>query len=287
MTKTATLYDKTGAAFRLDHVHESIVYVRPLVKVVMQTNYGDDFHEEEDFEPAAYIVAKAEEELFYAPPIPAVEAELVAKQAEIDALKAEGEKAVRDIKSQRTIAERELYTAKTQLESWMKTHRVMIDLGKLLDGKVLYPLSVRYNSYHGAREIPYIPTMRHASYLALTSGNFEDGKKWVCKDYGNDTYGSPFQFFDTNEERAAVIRSEFDVTCAKFREKPNFDTTSHTYTTTLHYGTLQRWVETHPALSIPEDIQAMKSANDAELVERRKAALAAELAAMESGKVGA
>ncbi len=286
MSKTATLYDKTGAAFKLDHEHNGTLYVRPLVKVVMQsTNYhGDDFHEEVDFEPADYIVAKDEAELFYAPPIPAVEAELVAKQAQLNALKAEGEKTVRDIKSQRTIAERELYTAKTQLESWMKTHRVMMDLGKLLDGKVLYPLSVRENSYHGAREIPYIPTMRYASYLALTSGNFEEGKKWVCKDYGSDTYGSPFQFFDTNEERAAVISSEFDVTCAKFREKPNFQTTSHTSTTTLHYGTLLRWVETHPALCIPDDIKEMKAAHDAALVEQRKAALAAELAAMSAAE---
>lgn len=60
MSKTATLYDKTGAAFKLDHEHDGTLYVRPLVKVVTQTNYGDDFHEEEDFEPAAYIVAKAE-----------------------------------------------------------------------------------------------------------------------------------------------------------------------------------------------------------------------------------
>ncbi len=66
MDTTATLYDKTCAAFKLDHEHNGTLYVRPLVKVVMQsTNYhGDDFNEEVDFEPAGYIVAKDEAELF-------------------------------------------------------------------------------------------------------------------------------------------------------------------------------------------------------------------------------
>lgn len=279
--KNATLYDKTGAAFSFDHEINGTLYVRPLVKVIMQSSYGEDFHEEQDYEPASYLVARDEAELFYAPPLEAVEAEVAAKRAELEALKAEAKKAVREINSERFSAERGLHEAKRQLEQWMQTHRVMIDLGKLLDGKVLYPLSVSENHYHHARDIPQIPGMRHAAYLALTSGNFEEGKKWVCKQYGSDSYGSPFQFFDTEEERSAVIHAEFELTCGKFRERPNFDTTSHTSTTTLHYGTLLKWVQTHPALSIPEDIKAMKAENDAQLVLARKVKLAAELAAME------
>ncbi len=282
-TKQATLYDKTGAAFSFDHEINGTLYVRPLVKVIMQSSYGDDYHEEQDYEPAAYLVARDEADLFYAPPLEVVEAEVSAKRTELDALTAEAKKTVRDINSQRSVAERGLLDAKRQLDQWMQTHRVIMDLGKLLDGKVLYPLGVSENHYHHARDIPRIPGMRHAAYLALTSGNFEDGKKWVCKQYGSDSYGSPFQFFDTEEERAAVIRSEFDITCEKFRERPNFDTTSYTSTTTLHYGTLLKWVETHPALTIPDDIKAMKAANDAALVEQRKAKLAAELAAMDAG----
>lgn len=279
------LYDKTGAAFSLDHEHEGTAYVRPLVKVFLQFGYGDDLHEEEDYEPAQYLVSMDRTSLFDAPPLAAINEEVAAKQSELDALKAEAKKALREINSQRSAAERELQAAKLQLDRWMESHRVMMDLGKLLDGQVLYPLSVSENHYHHARDIPRIPSMRYAAYLALTSGDFEDGKAWVCKRYGNDSYGSPFQFFDTEEERSAVIRSEFDATCAKFRERPNFDTTTYTTTTTLHYGTLLEWVKVHPSLSIPEDIKAMKTANDAEIVERRKAALAAELAAIE--KAGA
>lgn len=285
MDTTATLYDKTGAAFKLDHEHNGTLYVRPLVKVVMQTtNYhGDDLHEEVDFEPADYIVAKDEAELFYAPPIQAVEAELVAKQAELSKIKGEASKAMDAIRSEKQKAEWELSTAKRQLEEWMKTHKGMIDLGKLLDGKVLYPLSVDENRYHGARNIPRIPKMKDIRGLRVEGGDFEKGKEWRARSWLSDSYSTDFQFFDTEDERAAVILSEFEATCAKFRQKPDFTVDIYT-TTNLHYGTLLEWVKSHPALSIPDDIKEMKAAHDAALVEQRKAALAAELAAMSAAE---
>lgn len=275
------LYDKAGGAFSLDHEYDGTAYMRPMVKVVMQSSYGDDFHETEELEPAEYLVAMARSELFDAPPVAVIDEELAAKRAELDALKADAQKVVRGITSARSAAERELQTAQRQLDSWMKTHRVMMDLGKLLDGQVLYPLSVRKNPYHHSREIPRIPTMRNAKYLAIDSGDFEKGQKWVCRQYGSDNYGCPFRFFDTEEERAAEIRAEFDEACEAFRAKPNFETTGHTTLTTLHYGTLMEWVERHPALAIPDDIEAMKTAADADLIEKRRVKLAAELAALD------
>jgi len=281
MADTATLYDKTGAAFSLDHEHNGTAYVRPMVKVFAQYGYGDDVHEDEGVEPAAYLVAMDRAALFDAPPVVALDHDIKAKTEELDALKAEAKRAIQELNSERSRLEFKLSDAKRQLDQWMQKHRVMVDLGKLLDGKVLYPLGISENHYHRARDIPRIPGMTHAAYLSLTSGDFEEGKKWVCKQYASDSYGSPFQFFDTEEERAAVIRSEFDITCAKFRQKPDFSVDIYT-STTLHYGTLLEWVKTHPALTIPEDIKAMKAAHDAELVEQRKAKLAAELAAMEA-----
>jgi len=278
----ATLYDKTGAAFSLDHEIDGTAYVRPMVKVFTQYGYGDDVHEEEDIEPAKYLVAVERSSLFDAPPLVAINADIKAKTEELAAVKSEAKKVINELKSERFAAECKLADAKRQLDTWMESHRVMMDLGKLLDGAILYPLSVSENHYHHARDIPRIPGMRHASYLTLTSGNYEEGKKWAVKAYASDSYGSPFVFFDTEEERAAVIRSEFEITCGKFRERPNFDITTYSTGTTLHYGTLLEWVKTHPALAIPDDIKAMKAANDAELVERRKAALAAELAAIDT-----
>jgi hypothetical protein len=278
----STLYDKTGAAFGFDHEHDGKAYVRPMVKVIAQSYYGDEMSEEEDYEPAAYLVAVERSTLFDAPPLVAINEDIAAKKAELEALKAEAKKTVSEARSQCQSVEWELQAAKRQLEQWMQTHKGMIDLGKLLDGKVLYPLSVEENRYHGAWSIPHIPQMKDIRGLRVESGDFEKGKEWRCKHYLSDHYHTSFQFFDTEEERAAVILSAFEDTCAKFREKPNFDTTSYTGTTTLHYGTLLEWVKRHPALAIPDDIKSMKSAHEAELVEKRKAALAAELAAIEA-----
>ncbi|NTJ67569.1 hypothetical protein G6M50_06295 [Agrobacterium rhizogenes] len=276
------LYDKTGAAFSLDHEIDGTAYVRPMVKVFTQYGYGDDIHEDEDVEPAKYLVAVERSSLFDAPPIVALNADIKAKIDELAALKAEGQKAINDLKAERSAAEYKLADAKRQLEQWMQTHKGMIDLGKLLDGKILYPLSVEENRYHGGRNIPRIPKMKDIGGLRVDGGDFEKGKEWRYKPYLSDHYNCSFQFFDTEEERAAVILSEFEATCAKFRERPNFSVDIYT-TTNLHYGTLLEWVKTHPDLSIPDDIKAMKAANDAELVERRKATLAAELAKIESG----
>ncbi|MGN7959164.1 hypothetical protein [Agrobacterium radiobacter] len=284
MSKTATLYDKTGAAFKLDHEHNGTLYVRPLVKVVMQsTNYhGDDFHEEVDFEPADYIVAKDEAELFYAPPIQAVEAELVAKQAELSKIQSEAAKALDAIRSEKQKAEWELSAAKRQLEDWMKTHKSMIDLGNLLDGKILYPLSVEEDSRRENTNIPDIPKMKDICGLRVESGDFEKGKEWRTKRYLSDHYHTLVQFFDTEEERTSVILSKFEAACGRFRSAPNFNTGS--YSSAVDYGLLLRWVDKHTDLSIPDDIKEMKAAHDAALVEQRKAALAAELAAMSAAE---
>ena len=274
-----TLYDKTGAAFSLDHEHDGLAYVRPMVKVFTQYGYGDDLHEDEGVEPAQYLVAVDRSSLFDAPPIVALNADIVAKTEELAVLKAEAKKVISDLKSARSKAEYELANAKRQLEQWMQTHKGMIDLGKLLDGKVLYPLSVDENSYTGARDIPHIPKMKDIAGLRVEGGDFERGKEWRVKRYLSDGYHTSFQFFDTEEERSAVILSEFETTCAVFRKNPDFKTGG--YSTTLSYETLEKWVAAHPALSIPEDIKAMKVANDAALVEQRKAKLAADLAALE------
>lgn len=274
------LYDKTGAAFSLDHKHNGKAYVRPMVKAITQYNEGGDVYEDEGHEPAAYLVEMDLADLFDAPPIVALNADIVAKTAELTALKAEAKKAISELKSERARAEYLLADAKRKLDEWMKTHKGMIDLGKLLDGQILYPLSVEENSYHGGRSIPHIPQMKDISGLRVECGDFEKGKEWRTKRYLSDHYGTSFQFFDTEEERAAVIRSEFEQTCRRFRERPNFSVDIYT-TTNLHYGTLLKWVETHPALSIPDDIKAMKAEHEAEVVRAKKAKLAAELAAME------
>jgi hypothetical protein len=278
-------YDKTGAAFELDHEIDGVSYVRPMIKVVMQsTSYsGDDFREEEDLEPADFLVARNTSELFDAPPVAVVDAEIKAKREELQSIIAEAKRQEKEAHVSERKAKGELAQAKSQLEKWMSEHKVMIDLGKLLDGQVLYPLSVQKSHYHNGRDVPFIPKMSNAKYIALHSGDFEKGQKWSCKKYGEDGYGKAFCFFDTEEERAAAIADEFSATLDAFRKSPAFSTEGAIYTTRLDYGTLTRWVETHPALQIPADIEAMKSEHDAEMARKKREKLAAELAALEGG----
>lgn len=280
---TDTLYDKAGTAFAFDHEANGKVYVRPMIRVVMQsTNYsGDDFHESEDFEPAPYLIAMDRADLFDAPPIKQVNADIEAVRATLKGIQADAAKEARRIRAERNAAENELRAAQRQLDEWMAKHRPMAELGKLLDGHVLYPLSVSKNHYHNGSDIPRIPNMKDTGRLEVFAGDFEKGQSWKSKSHMSDCYGSPFRFYDTEGERSAVIASEFSDTCILFRNHPDFDTTSHTSGTTLHYGTLTKWVEVHPALSIPEDIEAMKLENDARLYDARRAKLAAELAALD------
>ena len=277
------LYDKTGAAFTLDHQVDEILYVRPMVKVIMQsTSYnGDDYHETEEFEPADFLVARNASELFDAPPVEIIDAEIKDKREKLQSLISETKRQERDAKDAKRKLELELARAKTQLEKWMSDHQVMIDLGKLLDGKILYPLSMRKNSYNDGREVPQIPKMSGAKYLTIHSGDFEKGQKWSCKKYAQDSYGSPFRFFDTEEERSAAIADEFAITCDVFRKNPTFSMEGETYSTRLDYGTLRRWTKTHPALKIPADIEAMKVEHDAEAARKKREHLAAQLAELD------
>lgn len=276
------LYDKTGAAFEFDHEHGDAVYVRPMVRVVTQsTSYsGDDFHEEEGLEPASFLVMRQRGDLYDAPPVADLNAEIEAKQQELRdlATKAKNDQVEAERELRRT--ELELAAAKRDLDAWMAKHKVMIDLGKLLDGKTLYPLTVSESHYHKGPDIPRIPNMRSAGYLQLTHGDWEVGKAWSCKKYSSDSYGSQFQFFDSEVERSEIIASEFALACEAFRKSPDFSESGKTYSTRLDFGRLQKWCETHPALSIPEDIVAMKAADDAKKIEARKAALAEEMAAL-------
>lgn len=278
-------YDKTGAAFELDHEIDGVSYVRPMVKVAMySTAYGgDDFHEEDGFEPADFLVARNTSELFDAPPVELVDAEIKAKREELQSLISDAKRQEREAKEAKRKAEFELAQAKAQLEKWFSEHRVMMDLGKLLDGQVLYPLSVSGGTYHSGREVPHIPKMPGAKYIALHSGDFEKGQKWVCKRYGEDSYGKPFCFFDTEEERAAAIANEFAATLDAFRRNPVFSTEGATYSSRLDYGTLTRWRKQHPALEIPADIEAMKAEHDADMARKKREQLAAQLAELEGG----
>lgn len=275
------LYDKSGAKFFFDHEIEGTVYVRPAIKV-FSVSY-DEYQEEEE-EAADYIVARKRDELFDAPPVEVIDADLKAKQDELNQLKRETQRIKRESDAALRKAEFELNAAQRQLKDWMEKHKVMIDLGKLIEGKILYPLTVRQSSYHNTFDVPRIPETKNAGYLTLTGGDWESGKAWRCKRYSSDSYGSEFQFFDTEEERVTVISDAFASACEAFRKQPNFSEEGKTYSTRLDFGTLQLWVEKYSYLTIPNDILAAKKDDESRKVAKRREKLSAELAKMDEMK---
>jgi len=274
------LYDKSGAKFFFDHELEGTVYVRPAIKV-FSVSYNDDYQEEEE-EEAGYIVARKRDELFDAPPVEVVDSDIKAKQSELNQLKSEHQRIKREYDADLRKAKLELESAQRQLKDWMAEHKVMIDLGKLIEGKTLYPLTIRKSSYHNTFEVPMIPETKNARYITLSGGDWENGKAWRCNRYGSDTYGSEFQFFDTEEERAAVISDAFASACEAFRKQPNFSEEGKTYSTRLDFGKLQLWVEKYPYLSIPDDILAAKKDDESRKLSERREKLSAELNRIEA-----
>ena len=274
------LYSKTGEVFTLDHDHGEYLYVRPLIRTITQfsTNSGEDYDEDEFYEPAPYLVSRAANELYLEPPCMQMDGDITKKREELAQLEAEHKRNIRQYQQQTDRAQGYLRDAQNQLKRWIEEHRVIMDIGRLLDGQIMYPLRVQQNHYHRGREIPIIPKMDGSRYIALHSGNFERGQKWVAKEYAEDNYGAPFKFFYTEEERSQAIKDEFEEALRQFRAAPNFDTTSYTAGTQLHYGTLLKWVQTHPTiLSMPEDIIEMKKQDEQKAIDARKAQLAKEL----------
>ena len=272
------LYDKSGAKFFFDHEHEGTVYVRPVI-TVFSVSCDDDYQEEVGEEAADYIVARKRDELFDAPPVEVVDTEIKAKQAELNQLKSEAQRIKRESDAAIRKAELELNSAQRQLKDWMEEHKVMIDLGNLIEGKTLYPLTIFKSPYHATFEVPMIPETKNAGHLTLFDGDWESGKAWRCKRYSSDSYGSEFQFFDTEEERAAVISDAFASACEAFRKQPNFSEEGETYSK-LDFGTLQLWVKRYSYLAIPDDILAAKKDDESRKIAERREKLSAELASI-------
>lgn len=274
------LYDRDGSVFELDHEIDGTAYLRPMVKVLVDVE-GDT--EDGGYEPASYLVMRPRAELFDEPPHALMDQEVADRRGEIDRLVSEKSNLLRGIEQAKYASDREIKAAERQLDEWMTKHKVMIDLGKLLDGAELFPLTVKENPYHDEFKIPRIPDLKNAERLILKGGEWTGGKAWRLSKRGVDNYGEAFEFFNTEEERTAEITTQFEKACISFRRNTSFSEEGRTYGSRLDFGTLQRWVDTHPFLEIPVDITAMKAEDDAAKLEARRAKLAAELANLGTG----
>lgn len=272
-------YDKKGSVYMLDHMLGDKAYVRPMVKVIVQTtNYlGDDYDEFEEYEPASYLIEMNREDLFSSSPVQKIDEEISEKIKEFSTLKKEIASEMSALKAEKEATERELISAKRQLEDWQKKHRVIQDIGKLMDGVTLYPLSTpseTYISHSSYYNMPTIPNPMYWRKLVLLHGNFKAGQPWVYERTGfvDNSYGSPFLFFETEEERNAEIREQFKKACEKFVRSSNPDLRG--------YHDLVKWTKTYQFLVLPKEVEAIKVAEEQRTVQKKREELEAQLASL-------
>ncbi|QGH74951.1 hypothetical protein MAL1_00205 [Bacteriophage DSS3_MAL1] len=280
--KGQTLYTLDGTYVEFDHEHEGTAYVYPIQTVVIQctTYHGDDFDELEDERVADHLIAVPMDKLTTDRPIPALDAEIIKKKEELDAIKAATARAAKEKEQAQRRIDMELADSQRRMDQWKEKHRVFDVLGRMLDGEDLFPLEEVKNPYHKSWAVPYIPEWKDVKVVTLKHGNMHNSSPWtVNRSYGDSTY--MVRFFDTEEERTARVSELFDTACEDFRKKPDYGTEGKTYTTRLDYGTLQRWREKHPHLSLPQDIVDAKVASDAAAKEAQKARLQQQLEALE------
>lgn len=255
MTPNDVMYTKSGQMVEVWRVLEDTVLVHPMVKVI----YQDDYRQEEEYEPSDRLMRVAPHDLSETPPVDVIDQEILDKRQELADLK-------RSFEAERAEALRakaEMASAERQLEQWKSKHQHFIDLGRLLDGDPMFPLHSPDNHYHGGPSIPSIPKWRDVKFMCITPNVFRNEERWQIYQH-SDYSGCTLRFFYSEEEREAFVTTRFAEACDKFRKNPDFGTTSHTTTPTLHYGTLEKWCTEFPHLSIPDDVVSGKAEADAE-----------------------
>ncbi|QJA43046.1 hypothetical protein [Phaeobacter phage MD18] len=280
--KGQTLYTLDGTFVEFDHAHGEIAFVYPIQTVVIQTSnyHGDDYDEHEDEQRADHLIAVPMHQLTTKRPIPVLDAEIAAKREELDTIKADAARAAKEKEKALRRIDMELADAQRRMDQWKEKHRVFDVLGRMLDGEDLFPLEEVQNPYTHSWAVPYIPEWKDVKVVTLKHGAMNNTSPWmVNRSYGDSTY--MVRFFDTEEERTARVSELFDTTCEDFRKKPDYGTEGKTYTTRLDYGTLQRWCEKHPHLSLPKDIVDAKVESDAAAKEAKKAHLQKQLEELE------
>jgi len=280
-TKGQTLYTPVGDPVEFSFLHDGNAYVHPIQTIICQsTNYsGDDYEEFEDERVSPSLIEVDPSALYIKPPIKKLDDEIAARRTELERLKSEYATTSRDVDRGIRVMQADMRTFKTDLERFRTEHKAIHDLGRMLDGQELFPLNVEINHYHKAHSVPMIPDWKDVKCLTIKHSRKANKDCWTIQRLHTDSYYD-VRFFDTEEERSECIFDAFVKTCEAFRKKPDYAQRGGTYTTSLDYGTLERWVTTHDGLVIPDDIVAGLEQYRRDAEARRKEKLLAELAGL-------
>lgn len=270
------MYSKDGDMFEVWRVLDDTVLAHPMYRFIYDAD-GDEYSE---FEPASHLVSIPADILLANPPVAAVDQEIADRRTELAELKHTIAKEKREAEAGARKAKAELDAAKRELERWQTEHQHFIDLGRLLDGKPMFPLHSKDNHYHKSADIPSIQDWKHVKHIAVTPNTYRKDEPWAVYHDRDGSYGWTTRFFHSEQERNNFVSERFGKACEDFRKNPDFSTTSHTTSTRLHYGTLSKWCERFPHLAIPDDIVEGKAEADRAEMDAKAEKLRAELAAL-------
>ena len=291
--KGETLYTHTGNPVEYDHAHGDVGYVRPILTVVRQaTTYsGDDFHEEEDEVAAEHLISVPLDKLYRSKPVAVLDSEIAEKREALASLQKTITLTERDCKAAIAVCDSQLTAKHKELQSFRDRYPLFEETMRFLEGEPMFPLAVSESHYTHAPNIPVIPKLEDLRYIRLRPvqkpyGTVRKAKteadklEWVAVTKGphGDDRETLQLFFATDAERADHIAGMFAKVCDKFRAKPDYGSVS--YTSSIDYGVLLRWIDAYPALSMPQDLIDGKTAADAAFVEARRAHLQKQLEAI-------
>lgn len=271
------MYNRLGDIFEVWRVLDDTVLVHPMQRTV----YADSEDQWSEFEPASHLVSVPASDLYATPPVAAVQQEIAECRTELKQIKSDAAKERRDVAADLRKAKAELGAAKRELERWQSEHQHFIDLGRLLDGRPMFPLHAPDNHYHKSADIPSIPEWKNIRFIAVTPGVYKNEESWAIYSDIDASYGWTIRFFHSESARNEFVSELFETACDDFRKRPDYSVDIYT-STNLHFGTLMKWCERFPHLSIPDDIVDGKAASDRQEAEAKAEKLRAELAALET-----
>ena len=273
-----TYYLPNGAKVTLDHIHEGMAFVYPMM--VTQTIYGDDVEEHEH--EADHLITLPASLLSKKPPVASLEEETQKLQDKIDMLR-------RKIKKEENIlstTRQEHTDLCNQTRKWKEKNPCFDRIIKLLNGEDMIALSIPSWKYWCI--MPKILDTADAAALQLVNkggGKFSWRGQW---DHPYMHLNSKLdehivEFFDTEEDMQKFVTELWNKLLKYYAHTPKDGRFGRIGVTgkLIKYTTLVKWVEQFPFLTIPDSIEEDKAAYEAEQKANMLAAAKEKVAELE------
>jgi len=248
------LYLDNGAKVTLDHIHNGMAFVYPMVVTQTATYHGDDFDEYE-YEADHLISVKATT-LHRAPPLESLSKEVSGLKEQIKEL--QHTKQVE--KDELSVLRRSHMKVEQEVRRWRAENPRFEQITALMKGESLIAYSVPSWKYRC--DMPMRLDTNDCEILQLVNrggGKFGWAGHWRPD---NNRFRENYdvhvvEFFDTEEDGHAFVEELWKAVLIEFDKTPPNAQFGHLGTTgkLTSYDDLQKWVDRFPFLSIPEEVE--------------------------------